>query len=116
MQFRDRVWDVSASSGLGTFSVAGTPPLGYVSYGSVLADGDQVYYCIVHRADGTWEVGEGTYSAATLSRDVVKASTAAGAKVDFATGPKDVMLVAPAAWAAATGTGTVGPAGPQGIQ
>jgi hypothetical protein len=56
-----------------------------------------VYYCIAAQGVSEWEVGIGTFTApATLSRDTVLESSAAGALVTFTAGTKDVFVTYPA--------------------
>jgi hypothetical protein len=56
-----------------------------------------VYYCIAGQGTDEWEVGVGTFTApATLSRDTVYESSAAGAPVTFTAGTKDVFVTYPA--------------------
>jgi hypothetical protein len=56
-----------------------------------------VYYCIAGQGSDEWEVGIGTFTApATLSRDTILESSAAGALVTFTAGTKDVFVTYPA--------------------
>lgn len=92
----DRVKDTTTTTGTGTVTLSGTAPIGYVSFGTAIGNGNNTYYTIT--AGSEWEVGIGTYSSTgpTLSRDTVLASSAAGAKVTFSAGTKDVFVTYPA--------------------
>lgn len=96
-QIADRVKENTATTGTGTLSLAGAS-VGFRSFVAGIGTGKSCYYCI---ADGTsWEVGIGTVTAGapdTLSRDTVLASSAAGAKVNWPAGTKDVFVTFPAA-------------------
>ena len=93
---KDRVQETTGVVGTGTMTLAGAV-VGFQAFSSV-GTGSTVYYSITNAADGTWEVGSGTYtlSGTTLSRDTVYSSSAAGAKVSFAAGTKQVFCTYPA--------------------
>jgi hypothetical protein len=91
---QDRVKEVTATIGTGTFTLGGTST-GFVPF-SVIGNGNETYYTAVDNTTGEWEVGIGTYNTGTLSRDTVLASSASGAKVAFAAGSKDVFVAYPA--------------------
>jgi hypothetical protein len=89
----DRVRENSTTTGMGTISLAGAVT-GFASFAEQIGNGNTTYYTI---ADATsWEVGVGTYSANTLTRDTVLDSSNAGSKVNFAAGLKDVFVTLPA--------------------
>ena len=89
----DRVRESSTTTGTGTISLAGAVT-GFASFAEQIGNGNTTYYTI---ADATsWEVGVGTYSANTLTRDTVLDSSNAGSKVNFAAGLKDVFVTLPA--------------------
>jgi hypothetical protein len=94
--FADRVWETTTSTGTSTITTSGTSPTGYRTFAAGLgAVTQQVSYCISDPATGAWEVGKGSFNGATtLTRDLVRSSSNAGALVSFAAGTKDVMLVA----------------------
>ena len=94
-RFADRVRDVTATTGPGPLTLAGTPPAGYRRFGDAFGVGATVYYTLA--TDTQWEVGSGTLTSATvLSRDSVLASSNAGALVNFAVGSKSVFSALPA--------------------
>jgi len=91
----DRVKETSTTTGTGTITLGGAVT-GYQAF-SVIGNGNQCYYTIVGIAVASeWEVGIGTYSSSTLTRDIVLASSAAGAKVSFSAGSKEVFVTYPA--------------------
>lgn len=95
----DRVRESTATTGTGAIALGGAA-VGFRAFSSVCAVADTAFYCIV-ATDGSWEVGNGTYSAAsTLTRTTVLASSNANAAVSFAAGTKDVFLTAPATFLA----------------
>ena len=99
---KDRVKETTVTTGTGAV-VLGGASTGYQSF-SVIGDGNTTYYTIT---DGTsWEVGVGTYTAATLSlsRDTVLGSSNNNNPVDFLAGIKDVFVTYPAGKAATTDT------------
>lgn len=94
VQYADRVQETSTTSGTGTITLAGAVS-GYRAFSSAFADGDTVRYLIL---DGTsWEAGEGVYSAGTLTRATVFASTNSNALVSFSGSSKAVWCNVPAA-------------------
>lgn len=92
---KDRVKELSTTTGTGTLTLAGAP-LGFRSFAQV-GDGNTTYYAIVDPS-GAWEVGVGTYTASgtTLSRDSVLSSSNADALVNFPAGTKEVFVTLPA--------------------
>jgi hypothetical protein len=77
----DRVRFLTSTVGTGSVSV-GAAFAGYQTPATAgVADGSTIFYAI---EDGTaWETGTGTYTAGTVSRDVVGWSSAAGAKLSL---------------------------------
>jgi len=102
---KDRVQEVSTTTGTGTFTLAGAVT-GFQSF-SAIGDGNTTYYAIVLGSE--WEVGLGTYtsSGTTLSRDTILESSNSGTAVNFSAGTKNVFVTYPAEEAVyqdATGT------------
>jgi hypothetical protein len=86
-----RVAESSTSVGAGDFVLAGAITERR-QFSAVCAVGDTFDY-VIKAADGTWEEGFGTYSAAnTLTRTAVKRSSNANAAVVFAAGNKTVFI------------------------
>jgi hypothetical protein len=93
---KDRVKETSAITGTGSATLLGAV-LGYQSFNTAIPTGSTVYYCIAGQGTDEWEVGIGTFTApSTLSRDTIYESSAAGAKVTFTAGIKDVFVTYPA--------------------
>jgi hypothetical protein len=93
---KDRVKETSVVTGTGTATLLGAT-LGYQSFNTAIPTGSNVYYCIAGQGTDEWEVGTGTFTAPDqLSRDTVYESSAAGAKVTFTAGTKDVFVTYPA--------------------
>ena len=86
----DRIRQTSTTTGSGTFTLDGSVT-GFQSF-SAVGEGNTTYYTI--SLDSQWEVGIGTYSAGTLSRDTVLSSST-GSKVAFLAGAKDVFVSYP---------------------
>jgi hypothetical protein len=102
----DRVRETSATTGTGTFTLAGAVT-GYQTF-SVIGNANTTYYCIANQANAEWEVGVGTYTASgtTLARTTVLASSNGGTAVAFSAGTKDVFVTYPATYTVNTQTGT----------
>jgi hypothetical protein len=93
VSYQDRVKDTSVTGGTGNLTVSGTPPVGYVAFGSVYtANGDSFTY-VADDFAGNWEVGLGHLSGATtIVRDIVYDSSNAGALVNFPATQKYVWV------------------------
>jgi hypothetical protein len=87
----DRVRQTSTTTGSGTFTLDGSVT-GFQSFAAI-GNGNTTYYTIT--IDSQWEVGIGTYSAGTLTRDTV-ISSSTGSKIVFGAGTKDVFVSYPA--------------------
>lgn len=93
----DRVQETTTSTGTGDISLSGAVS-GFSTFASRYSTGDTLYYA-ANAVDasgaptGEWEVGIGTYSAAsTLTRTTVMASSNSDAAVNFSTGTKRVFV------------------------
>jgi hypothetical protein len=87
----DRVRQTSTTTGSGTFTLDGSVT-GFQSFDAI-GNGNTTYYTIT--IDSQWEVGIGTYSSGTLTRDTV-ISSSTGSKIVFGAGTKDVFVSYPA--------------------
>lgn len=112
-KYFDRVKVVSTTTGTGDITL-GAAVSGFRTFTSVYSNADTMYYTITDQAGAAWEVGQGTFNSGpnTLSRTVVKASSNAGAVVNFSSGSLYVFVtIAAAALAfstgATTGTGSI---------
>ncbi len=112
--FADLVREACRDSGSGALTLAGALP-GHRAFGDVVPVAAPFAYVIagVSRPE-QWEVGVGQLAAdGRLQRDMVRASSADGAKVDFGSGLKNIALTVDAAWFAAAdgGGGEIPPHG-----
>jgi hypothetical protein len=87
----DRVKESSLSTGVGAVTLNG-PVAGYQAFSGVLSSGDQTYYTIVNNQ--AWEVGVGTYSPSSISRDTILSSST-GSKINLS-GQSFVFIAYPA--------------------
>lgn len=93
---KDRVKQTTTTTGLTDFALTGTVS-GFQAF-SAIGNNNYTYYCAFDIATGDWEVGYGQYSTTgpTLTRNTILSSSAAGAKVNFSAGNKDVFCTYPA--------------------
>jgi hypothetical protein len=87
----DRVLDTTTTTGTGTVTLSGSPPLTYQAI-SVVTDSDTVPYVIAHQTVNEWETGIGTKSGSTLARTEVRSSSNSGNAVNFSAGTKTVFV------------------------
>ena len=90
----DRVKETSATTGTGTFSLAGAVT-GFETFSSAIGNTNTTYYTIVNE-NGEFEVGLGTVAAGTLARTTIISSSNSDSAVDFSSGTKDVFCTLPA--------------------
>ena len=88
----DRVQETTTTVGTGTLALDGAAQ-GFQSFAAV-GNGNTTYYTI--QGTTQWEVGIGTYSTNTLTRDTVISSSLGGAKLSLAAGTKQVFVTLPA--------------------
>ena len=105
LKLADRVKETTQTSGTSDLSLGGAVT-GFVTFGSVLSDGDTTYYTI---SDGNnWEVGLGTYSSSgnTLARTDanVLQSTNSDNRISLSGNEVDVFITLPADKAVALDT------------
>jgi hypothetical protein len=92
---KDRVKVSSATTGTSDFILGGAPS-GFQTFAAI-GNNNFTYYAAVDPATGDWEVGYGQYttSGPTLTRNTILSSSAAGAKISFGSGDKDVFCTYP---------------------
>ena len=97
LKYADRVKETTTVTGTGAATLLGAVSTLYASMNTAVGNGNKTCYCIADSS--AWEIGLGTYthSGTSLSRDLVIASSNAGALVSFAAGTKDVFTTAPGA-------------------
>ena len=91
----DRVFETTTTTGTGTIALLGAPS-GFQAFRDVFDTNDKIFY-LISQNDGVdgWEVGIGTLTEGppdNLSRDTVLSSSAAGGKVNFGAGTKNVLV------------------------
>ena len=93
----DRVKETTTTTGTGAITLAGAAA-NFVTFSSVLSNGDTTYYAIVDDANTDFEVGLGTYATSgnTLTRTTVLASSNSGSAVNLSAGSKEVFINYPA--------------------
>ena len=94
----DRVKETSTTTGTATLQLGGAVQ-DFETFVSGVGTGNKTYYSIINSGTGEFEVGIGTVTDAspdTLSRDTVISSSNSDAKVNFASGSKDVFCTLPA--------------------
>jgi hypothetical protein len=92
---KDRVKETSTTTGTADFTLIGAV-VGFQAF-SAIGNTNFTYYAAVDPSTGAWEVGYGQYqtSGPTLTRNTILSSSAAGAKVSFGAGVKDVFCTYP---------------------
>jgi hypothetical protein len=92
--FADRVQETTTTAGTGIVTLAGAVAA-YQSFASAFPSGTQVAYRLLD-ANNNWEVGYGTFTTGSLSRDTVIASSNAGALITLSGGSTSVVCTGPA--------------------
>lgn len=89
---KDRVKETTTTTGTGPLSLGGAES-NFVTFSSVLSDGDTTYYGIVDSENTAFEVGLGTYASSgnTLTRTTIFASSNSGSAVNLQAGSKIVF-------------------------
>jgi hypothetical protein len=90
---KDRVQETSTTTGTGSLTLLGAVT-GFQTFSSAIGNTNTTYYTIQNGAE--WEVGIGTVSAGSLSRDTVLESSNSGSLVNFSAGSKFVFCTYPA--------------------
>ena len=95
---KDRVKETTTTTGTGAISLGGAVSK-FVTFSSVLSNGDTTYYSIEHLGTANeFEVGIGTYTSSgnTLTRTTILASSNSNNAVDFSSGTKEIFITYPA--------------------
>jgi hypothetical protein len=95
---KDRVKETTTTTGTGAISLGGAVNR-FVTFSSVLSDGDTTYYAIENLGTANeFEVGIGTYASSgnTLTRTTVLASSNSNNAVNFSSGNKEIFITYPA--------------------
>lgn len=91
----DRVREVTVVSGTGPATPTGAFS-GYVSFADAIGEGNTTYYTITDNVNFEWEVGVGTLTGGSLTRDLVLKSSNGNLIVDFQPGSKEMFCTLPA--------------------
>lgn len=88
MAFRvaDRVKERTSSTGTGSLTLSDNNVDGFQPFSSGISSGDTTFYVIdeaVLNGPDAWEVGIGTYTAGSFSRDTILSSSNGGSKIDL---------------------------------
>ena len=89
----DRVKETTTTQGAGIITLSGATFGGFQSFSNAIGDGNTTYYCIQNESN--FEIGIGTYSSNTLSRDTVFQSSNSDSKISIS-GAAIVFCVVPA--------------------
>ena len=94
---KDRVKETTTTTGTGAVSLGGASS-NFVTFSSVLSDGDTTYYAIVDSGNTDFEVGLGTYASSgnTIARTTILSSSNSDAVVDLQSGSKFIFCAFPA--------------------
>jgi hypothetical protein len=93
---KDRVQELTTTSGTGTLTLSGAVP-GYQTFSSSIGNGNTTFYTIYDNTAQAWEVGIGTVGAGTLARTTVLSnSLGTTAKISFAGNSSFVFCTYPA--------------------
>ena len=94
---KDRVKETTTTTGTGNIALGGAVS-NFVTFSSILSDGDTTYYAIVDSNNSDFEVGLGTYASSgnTIARTTVLASSNSGSVVDLSAGSKVIFCAFPA--------------------
>ena len=98
LKIGNRVRETTATTGTGTFSLAGAVS-SFQTFVAAVGNGNTTYYAVIHRSAAEFEVGIGTVTDATtdtLARTTVIFSSNSNNAVDFSAGTKDVFITVPA--------------------
>lgn len=88
--FADRIKETTNTTGLGAVTLGGAVP-GFRTFLIGVGNTNSTFFTIAHDTDNTWEVGIGTVSGITLTRDSVLSSSSGGSPINFGTGTKTVF-------------------------
>ena len=94
--YADRVMELTESTGPGNVSLKGAAGPDFVTFAARIGVGNSTDVCMRDRTSGEWEVFRATVlTATTLQRGTLHASST-GARVSFASGPKEIFCCLPA--------------------
>ena len=77
----DRVKETTITQGTGTITLSGSTFGGFQSFSDAIGEGNSTYYCIQNESN--FEIGIGTFSSGSLSRDTILESSNSDAKISI---------------------------------
>jgi len=89
----DRVKETTTTQGTGSLTLSGATFGGFQTFSSAIGNGNTTYYCIQNESN--FEIGIGTFSSGSLSRDTVLQSSNSDSKISLS-GASTVFCVIPA--------------------
>lgn len=89
--FADRVQETTTTAGAGALTLGGAVAA-YQSFAAAFPSGTQVAYRLLDGA--AWETGYGTFTTGSLTRDIITASSNAGAAIVLSGGSTSVVCTA----------------------
>ena len=89
----DRVKETTTTEGTGSIVLGGATFGGFQTFSDAIGTGNSTYYCIQNHSD--FEIGIGTFSSGSLSRDTILQSSNSDSKISLI-GPSVVFCVLPA--------------------
>lgn len=92
---KDRIKELTTTSGTGTLSLSGTAEQGFQAF-SILGNGTKCYYTITDVNGTDFEVGLGTYNSNTLTRDTILESSNSGNAISLSATGSTVFVTYPA--------------------
>lgn len=92
MKLYNRIKETSTTTGPGEITLLGAVQ-GFSRFNQFYQNGDKLFYCILTATQ--YEIGKGTYSSNTLSRDEVLSSSNNNQKIDFSSEVKQVYVTYP---------------------
>ena len=95
LKLQDRVKELTTTSGTGTLTLSGTAEAGFQAF-SVLGNGTKTYYTISDVNGTDFEIGLGTYSSNTLTRDTIFESSNSGNAISLSATGSTVFVTYPA--------------------
>lgn len=104
LQVKDRIKELTTTSGTGTLQLSGTAEAGFQAF-SVLGNGTKTYYTISDVNGTDFEIGLGTYSSNTLSRDTIFESSNSGSAITLSATGSTVFVSYPASKSAYSDVG-----------
>lgn len=91
----DRIKETTTTTGTGTYTLGGAVTA-FRAFSSGFSNGQEVYYIVSDPNGADWEIGVGTYSSSTVTRNRIIASSNSNNAVNWGAGSKFIFCDAPA--------------------